>query len=150
MDNAVVVAVPDMAVHTRLFGLGSVDPPNNVVRRINKLLQAGSAERQHHFIRHLILRLIGGLLLRFGTACRIVQADADTKGLVDVVHHIIIQTAHIVPQPAFVNRPDLLQHGHRTLGQAKIRRDTDVRRLAEFFHPGGDGGDDDGRAITSL
>ena len=99
-------------------------------------IEAGAAERQHHFSRHIILRFLTGVL----------QANTDAEGLVDVVHHIIVQAAHIVAQPALINRSDLLQHSHRTLRKAKERRNADVGRLAELLHSGGDGCDDDGGA----
>ena len=76
------------------------------------------------------------------------QADADAKGLVNIVHHIIVEAAYIAAQPALINRSDLLQHNHRVLGQAKVWRDTDMGRLMEFLHPGRDGGNDDGRAVA--
>ena len=146
MDDAVIVAVPDMAVHTRFFGLGAVDPPDDVFRRVNKLFEAGAAKRQHHFIRYIITRFIGGPLLC--CVAGVLQADAYSKGLVNIVHHIIVQAAHIIAQPALVNRSDLLQHSHRALREAEERRDADMGRLAELLHPGGDGGDNDGRAET--
>ena len=76
------------------------------------------------------------------------QADADAKGLVNIVHHIIVQAAHITAKPALINRSDLLQHNHRVLGQAKVWRDTDMGRLMELLHPGRDRGNDDGRAVA--
>ncbi len=76
------------------------------------------------------------------------QADADAKGLVNIVHHIIIQTAYIAAKPAFINRSDLLQHSHGVLGQAKVWRDTDMGRLMEFLYSGRDGGNDDGWAVA--
>ena len=131
MDDAVIAAVPDVAVHTRFFSLGAVDPSDNVFRRVNELFEAGAAERQHHFSRHIILRFISGPLLCF--LAEVLQANADIEGLVDVVHYIIVQAAHIVAQPALINCSDLLQHSHRTLRKAEERWDADVDRLAEFL-----------------
>ena len=88
VNDTVIVAVPDVAVRTRFFSLCVVDPPHNMFGRTNELSKAGATKSQHHFAMHLITRLIGIRLLFLRG--KIMQADADAKGRVNIVHHIIV------------------------------------------------------------
>ena len=58
------------------------------------------------------------------------QAKADRNRPVHLIHQRAVQTAHMLPQAAFIQGADLLQQHHRVLGQAAV--------LAHKLNVGGD------------
>ena len=61
-------------------------------------------------------KLTGQILLNWLTAA------ADGHGGIHLLHHILIHTAHLLPQPALIQRPHLLQQDNGLLGQAAVDR----------------------------
>ena len=69
------------------------------------------------------------------------KAEADGDGIIHLCHLLLVQMTHVLPQPAFVNRTNLLQQNDGILAQAHAApRDVDVGGQLCLAGLAGDGG----------
>ena len=77
------------------------------------------------------------------------QAEAHRDGVVHPLHLRLVQPAHVLSQPPFVQGADLFQQHHRLLGQAAgVCRELNVGGQFGLAGLRGDGGGDDRGAVA--
>ena len=73
---------------------------------------------------------------------------ADGDGVVDSVHHLVVEVSHPLAQAAFIEGADLLKQNDRIAGESgALGVDIDMGGEARLAHPRGDRGGDDGGAV---